>query len=264
MLGNLKDAADVIEGITKTVPIYQDLLQPAMQELGKGVHTLAKTVNIALAPISAFVWSYDTIKDFIQQSLVAKLGNIPQENIISPAPEVAVPAIAALRYLGHKEELRDMFSNLLATSMNSESAKMAHPSFVEIIKQLSSDEAKILKFITNNNFMPIIDLNRLVDGTNFSIVVKNFTVIQYNIGCEFPELGASYIENINRLGLIHIDNTTPLTDKTYYNDLENHIQILSRIKQIADEGMQYQINKFLYHRTSFGQKFYNACIKETT
>ncbi|QGQ97074.1 DUF4393 domain-containing protein [Paenibacillus psychroresistens] len=262
-MGNLKDAADAIEGITKSVPIYPDLLQPAMQELGKGIHTLAKTVNIALSPISALVWSYDTIKGFIQESLEDKLKNVPRENIISPAPEVAVPTIEALRYLGHKEELREMFSNLLATSMNSEIAKMAHPSFVEIIKQLTSDEAKILKLIKTNNFMPIIDLNRLVEGSSFSIVVKNFTIIQYSIGCEFPELGSSYIENINRLGLIQINNTS-LTDKTYYNDLENHIQILSRIKQIEDDGLQYQINKFIYHRTSFGQKFYNACIKDIT
>ena len=49
----------------QVVPVYQDVLQPAAQELGKALQTVAKTVHVALAPVSALVWGYDQIKDFV-------------------------------------------------------------------------------------------------------------------------------------------------------------------------------------------------------
>jgi hypothetical protein len=261
-MSKYKDATDAVEGIVKAVPIYQDLLQPAMVELGKGIHTLSKTVHIALSPISALIWGYDQIKDFIQQSLEDKLKNIPRENIISPAPEVAVPAIEALRYLGHREELREMFSRLLATSMNAEMANLAHPSFVEILKQISSDEAKILKSLNNNNFQPIIHLNMFVgDTTNFIHLIKNFTTLPYQVGCEFPQLGVTYIENIFRLGLIHVLDGTHITEESSYDELINHSSIHDRIAAIERAGMKADIKKIVFYRTSYGEKFYNACIK---
>lgn len=262
-MSNLKDTSDAIKGIVEAVPVYQDLLQPAVQELGKGVHTLAKTVHIALSPISAFIWGYDRIKDFIQKSLEEKLKSVPKENIISPAPEVAVPAIEALRYLGHREELREMFSRLLATSMNSETASLAHPSFVEILKQISSDEAKILKSMHSDGFQPIINLHALVgEKRHYINTIKNFTLIPYLADCEFTELGPTYIENIIRLGLIHIDHGTHITDPNSYNELSTHPLILDNIARIESAGMEHSIKKFVFYRTSFGEVFYNACISE--
>lgn len=55
----VKDAADIVKGIVKHVPVYQDLVQPAAKEVGTALQTVAKTVHIALAPVSALVWGYD-------------------------------------------------------------------------------------------------------------------------------------------------------------------------------------------------------------
>ena len=51
----------------KPCPIYQDVVQPAAKEIGQALQTVAKTVHIALAPVSALVWGYDKIKDFVSQ-----------------------------------------------------------------------------------------------------------------------------------------------------------------------------------------------------
>jgi len=65
------------------------------------------------------------------------------EKIVTPDPSIAGSIIEALKLTVEKESLRELYSNLLAKSMNIDTAQNAHPAFVEILKQLTSDEAKI-------------------------------------------------------------------------------------------------------------------------
>ncbi|RKJ68725.1 Abi-alpha family protein [Roseburia sp. 1XD42-69] len=59
-----------------------------------------------------------------------------------------------------------MFSNLIAKSMNKETSLYSHPSFVNIIKQLSTYDARILAYIyecqIESNINIIIDDNDLL------------------------------------------------------------------------------------------------------
>jgi hypothetical protein len=111
----IRDAADAIKGIAQAVPVYQDLLQPAVQEIVIGLQTVAKTIHIALSPISALVWGYDTIEDFVSTRVAEKLKHVPLSNIKTPEPHIVGPALEALRYTGHQEALRELYANLLAT-----------------------------------------------------------------------------------------------------------------------------------------------------
>lgn len=43
--------------------LYKDAVQPAAKEIGKGLATLAKTINVALSPITGFVWGYEQIEN---------------------------------------------------------------------------------------------------------------------------------------------------------------------------------------------------------
>ena len=85
----VRDVIDAVTGVAKALPIYQDVAQPAAQELGKGLQTVAKTVHIALAPVSVLVWGYDQIKDFVSTKVADRLKNVSPENIITPKPNVA-------------------------------------------------------------------------------------------------------------------------------------------------------------------------------
>lgn len=131
---NIEGTINAATGLLKEVPIYQDALQPAAKELGVAFLTVAKTVNVALAPISALIWGYDKIKEFSVTRLAQKLQEVPEEKIATPDATIAGPALEALKYTGHKEELAEMYASLLATAMNLDSQSSAHPSFVEIIK----------------------------------------------------------------------------------------------------------------------------------
>jgi hypothetical protein len=261
-MSNIKDATGAVEGIAKAVPVYQDLLQPAMKELGKGVHTLSKTVHIALAPVSALVWGYDQIKDYVQTSLEQKLENVPKENIIPPDVTIAGPTLEALRYTGHKEELREMFSTLLAAAMNSETAPKAHPSFVELIKQINVDEAKIIRNLTTNTSEPQVSIKIVGIGEEkgFQQIYSHFSLIPYTSGCDFPNQGNTYLGNLQRLGIIDLKDDIQKANNSLYDQLIQHELILEIINSIKSDNHEYEIIRGVFARTPYGQKFYESCV----
>src|SRR5947207_379089 len=74
----------------------------------RALQTVAKTIHIALAPVAALVWGYDTIKEFVSTRVAEKLAGVPAENIRTPEPHVVGPALEALRYTGHQGTLREL------------------------------------------------------------------------------------------------------------------------------------------------------------
>lgn len=263
MTEEIRKTAEAIAKVGETFPIYQDLLQPTVQELGKGLHTLSKTVHIALSPISAMVWGYDQIKDYIQNSLEQKLANVPLEKIIPPDPAIAGPTIDNMRYLGHKEELRDMFANLLATAMDDDTAIKAHPSFVDIIRQLNSDEAKIIKLLTNDQSKAFVNLRAYnLDNDHYLEPIQHFSIIPELAGCEHPELGPSYIVNLSRLGLIDISPTAYSTLPNSYEPILEHKELISQQKFYESIEKRVEIVKRSFTRNAFGEKFYESCVVE--
>ena len=142
---NIKATIDAVTGLVTAIPVYQDTLQPAAKQIGHSLETVTKTVNIALAPIKALVWGYEKIEDYITTRVSEKLKNIPEENITTPPTEIAGPAVEALRFSGNDKNLRELYANLLASSMDINTQYLIHPGYVEIIKNLSSDEAILLQ-----------------------------------------------------------------------------------------------------------------------
>lgn len=143
----VKDAADIVKGIVEHVPVYQDLVQPAAKEVGTALQTVAKTVHIALAPVSALVWGYDQIKDWVHKTVAEKLKDVPPEEIVPPRVAVAGPTIEALRFAAEEPTMRELYANLLATSMTAKKQAKAHPAYVDIIRQLEVIDVHLLNFI---------------------------------------------------------------------------------------------------------------------
>jgi hypothetical protein len=69
-----------------------------------------------------------------------KVANIPDEHLTTPAASVAIPAMQGLSYSVEEPDLKEMYLDLLATATDQRVKDNAHPSFAEIIKQLSPAE----------------------------------------------------------------------------------------------------------------------------
>ena len=267
--GNIKDAADAVKGIVEAIPIYQDAFQPAAKEIGIGLQTVAKTLHIVLAPIAGLVWGYDRVKEFVQTRVAEKLRNVPIENIATPEPHVVVPALIALSYTAHQENLRELYANLLATSLDSRTCELAHPAFVDIIKNLSPDEARIMRLASTKAMFPVIEVRNVHTTTNhFSTIFHNFSSVGKEAGCDHPAMTPAYLNNLCRLGLLDLPGQgsfgmPTLTAPNTYEPLENDEEIIAQKKQVESvEGHQIQFRRGMVLVTSFGRQFCQACVIE--
>ena len=137
---------------------YSDAVKPVVQPTGELVGLLPRAIKAALAPVEKWVLQREYNVAETKKLLEEKLSAVPPELIEAPEPHIAVPAIQYISYCMDNEDLRDMYANLLANSMNKVVKNGVHPGFVEIIKQLCPDEAKILKYIMHKETIPIITL----------------------------------------------------------------------------------------------------------
>lgn len=77
-----------------------------------------------------------------------------------------------------------MFTNLLGEAMNADSTD-AHPAFVNIIKQLSPDEGKMIKYLYQDDKQPMIKIRiKLADNAGESDLLPYFSDIGYKADCQ--------------------------------------------------------------------------------
>lgn len=194
-------------GIDEVAPaIYEDLLQPAAKELGTGLVVIARAVSMALAPIEGAVWGYDKIRNWLAVKLTQKLADHDDESIQSPPMNIAGPALLNLTFTGETPSLREMYANLIASSMDVDTAYTAHPSFVRIIEQLSPDEAKILGGLSGYAAGDSI-CHEIVDDSGFRKRSDEYLFQQWDRICEtaeieFNENRTAYMDNLLRLRLV--------------------------------------------------------------
>lgn len=263
----IRDAADAVKGLVEAVPVYQDAVQPAAKEVGVALQTVAKTIHIALAPVSALVWCYDEIKEYVSTALTERLKGTPPDEIVSPSPVVAGPVLEALRFAGHDRDLRELYTNLLASSMDAKTAKNAHPAFVEIIRQMTPDEARIMKKLSDEHAYPMISAGEqgvrdfMTDRVYelYGVYLNRFTSLPEDAGCAHPELFQSYLDNLGRLGLVEVNEDYNLAaGQNLYTVLEERAEALKPVKK---DGFGHPaIKRGAIIVTSLGRQFCDACI----
>lgn len=97
---------------------------------------------------------------------------IPIEKIIEPDIQIVAPALEASKYCVEKEELRKMYVKLIASSLNNEKAPFVHPIFTDIIRKMSSTDAKLFNAITNNDYGDdCIIFGASIESISFSLTI---------------------------------------------------------------------------------------------
>ncbi|MFZ0595583.1 MAG: DUF4393 domain-containing protein [Flavobacterium sp.] len=260
---NIKATIDAVTGLVQAIPIYQDTLQPSAKQIGKSLETVAKTVNIALAPIKALVWGYEKIEEYLNIRVSEKLKNVPEENIVTPPPSIAGPAVEALRFTGEDINLRELYANLLAGSMDIRTQHLIHPGYVEILKNLSTDEAVLLQVFLSKRQYPLVDIKGTLSENIGSLThYSNFSHFPNIIKLKFPELIPTYLDNLTRLGLTEIPYDAYITAANTYESLEND-KSLDKIKlTIRNLNQEVTFDRKIIRTTSLGKNFIDNVVKE--
>lgn len=247
--------------IKATPTFYEDALQPAVQETGKILALIPQTVEAALLPLRK--WNIEREYKFAETKKILehKLENVDPEKIVTPESYVAVPAIQAISYSMDSEELRNLYANLLAKAMNSDTKDMVHPSFVEIIKQMSPTDALIFSKIITSTIRPLITIKINAANGGVRIFAENCSWIT-NVSLERCRTS---FDNLSRLGLIEIPYGESYTEKNNYN----YIRSNPLFNQAKTECMNYLLDgeSIAYDEkyikiNEFPKLFYNVCIKD--
>lgn len=92
-----------------------------------------------------------------KKELEQEISKIPEGKYVEPSLNVTAQALENSKFQIEEPELRKMFTSLISKSMNSDYVKEVHPSFAEILKQMSPLDAKMLSVFKRNykNGIPI-------------------------------------------------------------------------------------------------------------
>lgn len=202
----------------------------------------------------------------LHKMLEEKLKNVPSENIVPPSPRIAVPTLQNAS-ITEETEIRELYAQLLANSMNETMKAGVHPAFVEIINQLSSDEAKLLLYLSKHPIVPIITLRCVNEhGVGFD-VVKNFSNVGELSECEQSLDVNKYFDNLIRLGLlIKGPALSSLNGKDLYIPLKEHQFIVSLMGTITRQAPPFnkpRLEESYMSITDFGKSFCEICLRTT-
>jgi len=131
-----------IKDIVPIDKVYEDALRPAMKQIGVALESVAKTSRFLLAPIEYLAMQNDRW----QRHLKKVADKVSDSNLIAGSPQIVVPVLEGLSLAQEDSLLSELFINLLAASIDKTKQDLAHPSFPNILRQLSHDEAVLLFF----------------------------------------------------------------------------------------------------------------------
>ena len=190
----------------------------------------------------------------IQEALIDR--EVPAEHLTEPRLEVAVPAIEAMRYTG----LRREFALLIAATMDTARADQAHPAFVEILKQLTLDEANLLSVLpSSGQVVPMATLYHLDRAGHVKAALRHILPEAYAAKCMRRSAIPGYIDNLMRLNLVSSPSRLKIDEERFYRDLLAQDFVSDHCARMP-HSIRPSIERTVLTLTDFGIQFRNCCI----
>jgi hypothetical protein len=240
-------------------------VQEAGRKLGKAAHTIAKTIDNALLPLAAVNFAFDKARAYFagafQADLSKKAEAIPPENVVEPKASIAGPALQGLAFTHEEPNLKELYLSLIATAMDGRKAREAHPAFVEIIKQLTSEEASILRsLLQSGNSIALVEVRMTTVGVpGWSTLAQHLGNLSDENGkpVEMPTAPAM-IDNWIRLGLAEVTYDKFLTGDNAYTWVEERPEYKRFRESHENEKVKISFQKGIMTRTALGAQFARA------
>ncbi|MDD2192433.1 MAG: DUF4393 domain-containing protein [Bacteroidales bacterium] len=252
---------EIAREISKQVPlkeVYEDFVEPTVKSTGQLVGLVPRAINAALQPLHIWILNKEYNIAETKKLLEVKLENVSADSITSPEAYIAIPALQAISYCKDNYWLRNVWANLLAGSMNKDIKKHIHPAYIEIIKQLSPDEVKILSILYQIQFSPFIRLQKINPKGTYQTTRSTFSLIGEMAKCENVEKTPVYMENMKRLSLIYFADRY-LSDADY-DSLSHHATIEETISEIEQIGCTFKVKHGYFEMSVLGNSFCKICI----
>jgi hypothetical protein len=242
-----------------------------LQQLGQGAVTggLQALAGIALGPLRLVPQAAARVPATLRE-LGERVAAIPGGR--RRAPALAFAAQALTGGVRGDATLRERYLNLLAAAMDGASADRVHPAFLEVLRQLTPDEARIVSLFQHDGPFPVVTVQaRYKHGGALGTELRNASLLGEQAACQHPERTPLYIDNLCRLGLTELRPTRLSDDTRVFAALERHPAVLAAAARIearnpADLGNGNGVDRVVadlqrksLYVTAFGRQFYEAC-----
>ncbi|MBO5348956.1 MAG: DUF4393 domain-containing protein [Clostridia bacterium] len=199
-----------------------------------------------------------------------KYNHILDENKTEPRTNILGPAVDVLKYNLEEEHIKEMFINIIGNDMDKSKQSKVLPSYIEIVKQLSSEDAKTLCLFKKVNSLytishivsnaPVMKLKYTNKKTHGYFDYNKDTILildEFN----FHVLDSIVVDNLLRLKLIEIDFSKFLFDQPY-DSIFNTIRKDEQFKALNDPSsvLKLDYSKGILELTAFGKNFIDICL----
>lgn len=241
----------------------------ATQNLAKTAVMVTSATNNCLSLIgNSFTKGREKTREYFQKKfpkeISEKTKDIPDQDIIEPKASVAGPAMQGLAYSHEEPNLKEMYTSLLANSMNSKRADIVHPSFVEIIKQMTSEEAQeFSEIVKDGTHHPICSIYLDAETGGGSFLLKEHLIRRseefFGKQLALPKNFEAMISNYIRLGLVEVNYGVDLTAPGQYNWIETSPDYLeTKSARTPDEQKRIGVTRGFMRLTKYGENFSEA------
>ena len=254
---------EVVKGVVELAKdVAGDLIRPTSKSIGDNLGLFVDGVMGWLGywgerqKVKRSVY----LKDY-KKRIQSKVNAIPAKRLVEPKMRIIGPAVEASKYYIEEEDCREMFAKLIASSCDSETADLVHPSFPGIIQQLSPEDARFLQIFTYNATYPAFTINeehsdgKITPYPHVMIDFKN-NPIKFDVR---QELNISKsIESLSRFEIVKLNRE--VIELNYdYNQFKQHWYYVA-IQKAIEEGSQILMTKYRIELSLFGQDFLKCCI----
>lgn len=193
----------VIDTIGKVASeVYVDVARPAARQIGSALETLFK---VGLSPVSMLDWGFEQSKDWLKKKVEARISKTPLEFLCTPRNNIAIPAITSISMSADAPELRELYAELLLKAMDSRTEPMIHPSYINVISQLTPQEAlTFISFQKIGSATLFQENNARHSHGNNQTIEEQFFSHCLSIGLENTKYMQLWLENLQRLKLIDL------------------------------------------------------------
>lgn len=224
--------------------LYVDLLRPAAKELGANLQVVARLITHAMTPLHGLVWGLDKVHDWLSAALLERLASVDKESIQTPPPYIAGQILLQLPFCADQAQLRELYANLLASAMQRNLADRVHPAFVQVIQQISPDEALILSAIAKSPHP--FEIRESTSESGMALSGSKYVSDQFSRFCEAAglvnlPLSDAYLDNLLRLKILEEQQWT-VGRASYRNNWSEERQtenVGMRLIQVSSFGAQF-------------------------
>lgn len=197
--------------------------------------------------------------ELFKEQLEEKIDQIPADQQKDPDIQIAAQALEASKYCVSSEQLREMFSNLIAGTMNKTMDPYIHPSFPEFLKQCSETDASLIKRLKDHNSLPVADILLTKEKTmqSFNKFASDVFLPFGNLSCEAVSISGAFLQ---KSGIINILESQRFEQMDAYSPFEN-LPVYKEAKKAADTNEKLLILKpKMCSLTIFGRALIHVCV----